>query len=130
MRLTAFILAAALVPAAVSAEQISALGAWTVTGVASDPSMPVTAVGDGDPAYLGAKLTVSRDRIGWDTAATNGSGTYDDCAGPRFAAGASGVAVTCGGAPWGPPGAGLVPVSANELRLTWFDGGILTLTRD
>lgn len=129
MRLIALSLAALLGAGPALAEQVSALGTWTVAAVETDPSMPVTAVGDNDPAYMGAKLTISRGAIRWDTAATNGQGTYDACPSPRFAPFAKGVVVTCGGQPWGPD-ATLVPASGGEIRLPWFDGGILVLKRD
>lgn len=129
MRTAALALAALLVAAPAMAGEVSALGTWTVTAVETDPSMPVTGVGDDDPSYMGAKLTISRGAITWNTAATDGRGTYDACSSPRFAPFARGVVVTCGGEPWGPE-ATLVPASGNELRLPWFDGGILVLKRD
>lgn len=99
MRLIGLSLAALLAAGPVLAEQASALGTWTVAAVETDPSMPVTGVGDDDPAYMGAKLMISRDAIRWDTSATNGEGTYDACSSPRFAPFAKGVVVTCGGQP-------------------------------
>lgn len=129
MRLIGPSLAALLGAAPALAGQVSALGTWTVAAVETDPSMPVTGVGDDDPAYMGAKLTISRDAIRWDTTATNGQGAYDACLSPRFAPFAKGIVVTCGGQPWGAE-ATLVPVSSGEIRLPWFDGGILILKRD
>lgn len=121
--------ALALPCGAAIAEQFSAVGTWTVTKVETDPAMAVTSVGTDDPAYMGARLTVAADHIGWDASATNGQGTYDDCTGPRFGAAGGGIAVTCHGTPWGPE-ATLAPVSRSQLRLAWYDGGILVLTRD
>ena len=129
MRMIASALAMLLVSGPALAEQVSALGTWTVSAVETDPAMPVTGVGENDPSYMGAKLTITRDGISWNTAATDGQGTYDACPSPRFAAFAHGVVVTCGGQPWGPD-ATLAPVSSAEIRLPWFDGGILVLTRD
>lgn len=128
MRLAVFALAAVLTPVAASAAQVSALGTWSVTGVEADRTMPVTAVGDGDPAYMGAELSVTPTRIVWNTGATNGEGTYDDCASPRLVASGPAISVMCGGEAWGPE-ATLTPLSADRLRLDWYDGGILTLTR-
>lgn len=130
MRLIALTLAAALTAGAAAAETVSALGTWTVTGVRNDPSMQVTALVDDDPSYMGAKLSVSAGAITWNVDATNGQGTYDACAGPRFAAAEGGLAVTCEGSAWGPEPTILTPVSADRLELGWWDGGILTLTRD
>lgn len=131
MRVIPLMLAAAAAAAAsaapASAGPVSALGTWKVTRVEADPSMPVTAVVDNDPAYLGAGLTITSSAITW-SAKANGSGTYDDCAAPRFRPADGGLAVTCGGAAWGPE-AVLQPLSTNELRLSWYDGGILYLTR-
>lgn len=129
MNRIALSLAALLGAGPALAEQVSALGTWTVAAVETDPSMPITGVGVNDPAYMGAKLTIARDAIRWNTAAANGQGTYDACPAPRFAAAATGVVVTCGGQPWGPD-ATLVPVASGELRLPWYDGGILVLKRD
>ncbi|MBP7001312.1 hypothetical protein [Amaricoccus sp.] len=114
---------------AASAAPVSALGTWVVTKVENDPGMRATALVDDDPSYLGAVLRIAPSGITWDTGRTNGEGTYDGCAAPRLAPGAGGVAVTCGGAAWG-PGATLTPLGANRLRLDWYDGGVLTLTRD
>lgn len=129
MRVIAVVLAAAAAAvSAAPASAASALGTWKVTKVEADPSMPVTAVADGDPAYLDATLTITSSAITWSGKA-NGSGTYDDCARPRFRpAEGGGLAVTCGGEAWGPE-AVLQPLSANELKLPWYDGGILYLMR-
>lgn len=124
------ILAAALasVPGLASAASLSAEGTWTVSSVETDPSMPVTAVANDDPAYLGATLTVTPARIAWNTAATNGEGSYDECVGPRFQRTDGGLAIMCGTTAWGPE-ATLTPVSGDRLKLAWYDGGILILTR-
>ena len=130
MRLTVAVLVASMAPLAFAAESVSAIGTWTVTQVETDPTMPITAVVEGDPAYLGAELVITRSAMTWNTAATNGQGTFDDCPSPRFSRGGDGtIAVSCGGAHWGPE-ASLTPISANALRLGWYDGGVLILTRD
>lgn len=128
MRGAAILIAAATAGAA-AAEQISAVGTWTVTAVETDPDMPVTAVVADDPAYMGAKLTIAASRIGWSTGATNGQGTYDDCVSPRFRPADGGLAVLCGNDGWGPD-ATLTPLAHHRLRLDWYDGGRLVLTRD
>jgi hypothetical protein len=122
--------AAVLAADPVAAETVSAVGTWTVTGVRNDPSMTITALVDDDPSYMGAKLSVASSGITWMTGATNGEGTYDDCAAPRFAPSGGAIAVVCAGAPWGPPDAVLKPLGHDRLELTWYDGGILALTRD
>ena len=86
MRMIASALAMLLVSGPALAEQVSALGTWTVSAVETDPAMPVTGVGENDPSYMGAKLTITRDGISWNTAATDGQGTYDACPSPRLAA--------------------------------------------
>ena len=93
--------AAALVTAPAAAQQVSATGVWTVTGVRNLPDMAITALVDDDPAYLGAELTIGRDAINWVTDATNGQGTFDACAAPRFAPGTA-QTVLCADGPWGP----------------------------
>jgi hypothetical protein len=123
-------IAAALAAGPAAAETVSAVGSWTVTGVRNDPSMTITALVDDDPAYMGARLTVAANAITWAAGTSNGGGTFDDCAAPRFAASGGAIAVTCAGVPWGPPDAVLKPLAQNRLELTWYDGGILTLTRD
>lgn len=125
----ALALVAALAAAPAAAETISALGTWTVSQVRNDPSMTVTALVDDDPAYFGATLTFSAGGVTWGTAQTNGEGTYDPCGAPRFTAAGGAIAVACGGRPWG-PGATLKPLSRDRLELTWYDGAILTLSRD
>ncbi|MBP7242494.1 MAG: ABC transporter permease [Amaricoccus sp.] len=122
-------LAAFLLAGAASAATTSALGTWTVTKVETDPSMPVTAVAPDDPSYLGAVLSVTSARIAWNAGKSNGRGTYDDCVAPRFTGGRDGIAVTCAGTAWG-PGAVLTPVTGDKLRLDWYDGAVLILTRD
>lgn len=132
MRVIAIMLAAAaaVVSAApASAETVSALGTWKVTKVEADPAMPVTAVADDDPAYIGAELTITSSAIVWDSKA-DGSGSYDDCAGPRFRPSeGGGLAVACGHEAWGPE-AVLHPLSSSEIKLPWYDGGVLYLTRE
>lgn len=123
-------MAAVLAVGPVAAETVSAVGTWTVTKVRSDPSMTITALVDDDPAYIGATLTVAATRISWATGTSNGEGTFDDCAAPRFAASGGAIAVTCAGVPWGPPDAVLTPLGPDRLELSWYVGGILTLTRD
>lgn len=120
---------AALVAAPVAAEPVSATGRWTVSAVRNQPDMAITALVDDDPAYLGAELSIAPGAIAWDAAATNGQGTYDDCARPRFAPSGGVLSVACADGPWGPE-ATLRPLGRDRLELAWYDGGLLTLTRD
>ncbi len=124
-----FSVAALLAAAPVAAEPVSATGRWTVTAVTNRPDMTVTALVDDDPAYLGAHLTIAPGSIAWDAAATDGRGTYDDCARPRFAPAGGALAVACADGGWGPE-ATLRPLGRDRLELAWYDGGLLTLTRD
>jgi hypothetical protein len=125
-----FIAAAVLAAGPVAAASFSAVGTWTVSQVRNDPSMQVTALVDDDPAYMGAKLTIAPDGIRWAKGASNGEGTYDDCRRPGFVLTAAGLEVVCDGGDWGPPEAVLRPLSRDRLELEWYDGGILTLSRD
>jgi hypothetical protein len=125
-----FFAAAVLAGLPVAAASVSAVGTWTVSKVRNDPSMDVTALVDDDPAYMGAKLTIAPDAIRWAKGRSNGEGTYDDCRRPAFVRTAAGLEVLCDGGDWGPPEAVLRPLSADRMELEWYDGGVLTLSRD
>lgn len=109
------------------------LGNWTVTAVGVEDGGVQALVVD-DPAYMGAQVSFRDDAITW----TKGTDTrpvdptIDDCSGvPTLAPVEESYQVTCGDIAWGPgDGALLTPVDADNIQLHWYDGGILTLTRD
>jgi hypothetical protein len=107
-------------------------GAWTVTKVRTDPNLKVAALLDDDPAYMGAIVTFAGDAITWNSAKTNGKGTYDACKHPSYAMSADNpgfYAVKCDGDTSGFEMT-VKPVNADTLIVNWYDGGILTLTRN
>ncbi|MFC0009092.1 DUF4344 domain-containing metallopeptidase [Devosia nitrariae] len=101
---------------------------WTVTAVESDPEMEISAIVEDDPSYMDAGLSISGDAMTW-TSEPDG-GTFDDCADPDLSPrDDGGYDVTCDGEPWGPE-AVLTAIDPDTISLTWYDGAILTLSRD
>ena len=108
-----------------------AAGKWKVTKVEVSPEVRVAALGDNDPEYQGAVITINSDAIAWDVSATNKKGNYESCARPTYAPSTDQpglTAIQCNGKPWG-FGVTVKAVSKNTLVLDWYDDGILTLTR-
>jgi hypothetical protein len=106
-------------------------GTWRVTKVTSDPALKVAALWDNDPAYLGAVLTFSNDAVSWNSAKTNGKGTYDNCKKPNYVASSDEpgyYTIKCGSDSSGFDTT-IKAISHDTLILNWYDGGILTLTR-
>ncbi len=108
-----------------------AMGSWKVTAAGPSPDASVSALVKNDPSYMGAMMSVTTGTVSWDTSKTNQKGTYDTCTHPSFGPtrGAHGFyAITCDGKPWG-FGASFRMVDQNTMLLKWYDGGVLTLTR-
>lgn len=109
------------------------IGTWEVTGVTVVDS-PVQALVTDDPAYMGAVLEISKASLVWikGTETRPIEPAYDNCdADPALDNMDTNLFVTCGSEPWGPgdTGGAFQVQSENEITLTWFDGGKLTLTR-
>jgi hypothetical protein len=112
-----------------SAAQVA--GVWKVTKVRTDPKSAVAALLDDDPSYVNATVAFSPDAMTWNSSKTNGKGNYDNCKAPTYAASSDtpgAYAITCSGdsSEFHPT---VKPVSRDTLILNWYDGGILTLTR-
>lgn len=113
-----------------SAAQVA--GVWKITKVRTDPSAAVSALLDDDPSYVNATVTFSRDAMAWNSAKTNGKGNYDLCKSPTYSASPDhpgAYAITCSGDLSGFHSTVEV-INHDTLILNWYDGGILTLTRD
>jgi hypothetical protein len=83
----------------------------------------VQALSENDPAYLGAVLDISADRIAWRP--HPGDGTLDDnCRRPRLLV----DQISCGEGAFGLPGS-KVTLSGNRIVLEWYDNAILVLQR-
>jgi hypothetical protein len=107
-------------------------GIWTVTKVRTDPNLKVAALLDDDPAYMGAMVTFAADAITWNSGKTNGKGTYDSCKNPKYSMSSDNpgfYSVKCDGDSSGFEMT-VKPVNHDTLILNWYDGGILTLTRN
>jgi hypothetical protein len=131
--LLAVSLAVATPALAAEATPQTLVGTWEVTGVEVADS-PVQALVKNDPTYMGAVLEISAEKLIW----TKGTDTrpidptIDNCdAAPSFTETDGNLYTSCGDAPWGPgdQGGAFHQVSENEITLDWYDGGILTLTR-
>ncbi len=121
-------------------------GHWQVAGVAVSNS-GVQALTDNDPSLMGQRLSASEALLAWDQPVVTG----DTCTKPRFTKTpalpsleqqerlaklgmqpAIAYAVACQSGDWGPEGKGsptffLSP--RGDLGLSWYDGGMLKLTR-
>jgi hypothetical protein len=132
----------AIAPAAVAAEfNYAALsGKWQVTGVAvKDTPSGIQALVDNDPQYMGAVVQFQADKIVWlkDTKTrpidpeidnctqtpklTSADHNDDDDGGPV----PGGYNIMCGNDSWGI----VVPVSADRIKVYYYDNGILMLQR-
>jgi len=127
------------------------IGTWEARAVRvfSNPGA-VVSLSDDDPKYLGVVVAFEPDRIVWlKGTEERPSRELDTCDKPTIAAlnapptdpfdvvhrdhGSyekipGGYAARCGEKPWG-PGAVVKGVSADNVRLYWYDGAILTLKR-
>ncbi len=97
-------------------------GNWRVVGVRVAPG-PVQAVSDDDPALMGAVLSISPERLAWKP--HEGGFFTDTCPGPQIGADNS---IGCAEGRFGPPEAHLVSEGV-QIKLDWYDGAILTLSR-
>lgn len=150
---------AASAPAAAPAAQgvlrvADIAGTWTVSAVHVLPARVQALVND-DPAYLGEKLTIDAEQMGWANPNKSAATLGDICqaptltlAGETFAAAlaarggeppadlgegadANAYAVGCGVGEWGPQpeAAVLARTASGELVMSWYDGAILRLRR-
>ncbi|WP_407316034.1 hypothetical protein [Pseudomonas sp. nanlin1] len=121
-------------------------GRWQVAGVAVSNS-GIQALTDNDPSLMGQRLSVSEALLAWEQPVVTG----DTCSKPRFIQTAAlpsleqqerlaklgmqpaiAYAVACQSGDWGPEGQGsptFFLTSRGELGLSWYDGGMLKLTR-
>ncbi|WP_076070876.1 hypothetical protein [Sphingomonas montana] len=97
-------------------------GRWRVTGVEVADG-PVSAVDANDPTLMGAVLSVTPDRLAWEP--HKGGFFSDTCPDPQIGPDAS---VGCGEGQFGPPDMRLVQ-NGDRLRINWYDGAILLLSR-
>ncbi len=116
-------------------------GNWQVTGVAvQDTPSGIQALVDNDPQYMGAVISFRPDKIIWlkgtktrpvDPAIDNCTQVIkltpadhngDDDGGPV----PGGYNIMCGSDEWGI----VVPVSADRIKIYYYDNGILTLRRE
>ena len=116
-------------------------GDWQVTGVAvKDTPSGIQALVDNDPQYMGAVISFQPGKIVWlkgtktrpvDPSIDNctqapkltpAEHNSDDDGGPV----PGGYNVMCGSDAWGI----VVPVSADTIKIYYYDNGILTLRRE
>ena len=97
-------------------------GRWRVTGVAVAEG-PVSAVSVDDPALMGAVLSITPERLAWEP--HDGGFFTDRCPEPQIGPDGS---VGCGEGQFGPPDMRIVR-TGDRLRIDWYDGAILTLSR-
>ena len=118
------------------------IGTWRVARVTVN-SDGMQALQDDDPAYMGAVVQFSADKIVWlkGTDKRPIDAENDNCsAAPRLSPATArntetvfqvdgGFNVICGSYGWGPT-AVLLPDSGGTVLLYWYDNGILTLKRE
>ena len=97
------------------------VGAWKVIGVKLRPA-PVQTLQENDPAYMGALLDISKERLQWRP--QEGGTLGDICDRPRLAE----KSIQCGSGEFGPPGAAFT-MSNGDLVLRWYDNADLILRR-
>jgi len=129
MRAAAILLLITLFPVLCCAQSPSVTdlsGTWKVVAVDVTPGR-VQALSESDPAYMGAIIDISAQRLAWRAAGSDPRATLSDvCTAPRVLPGG---AIHCApGGVFGPPGATLV-VADGRLRLDWYDGGRLILQK-
>lgn len=129
MRSAAVLLLAASIPAVCRAQSASVTdisGTWKVVAVEVVPNR-VQALSENDPAYMGAILDISAQRVAWRAADRDPRATLSDlCTAPRLLP--DGTIHCVAGSFFGPPGAKLA-IADGRLRLDWYDGGRLILRR-
>ena len=109
------------------------VGAWRVDDLRLASEDGVQALSPNDPQYVGAVVEFGLNRIRWlkGTPTRPIDPAIDNCdQTPAISLGGGGLTIACGGDGWGPsPGAVVRPVAGGRIEISWFDGGILTLSR-
>ena len=97
------------------------VGTWEVVAVDLAPGR-IQALGKDDPAYMGAILDISFEKIAWRP---HRDGELSDvCTGPRY----DSVRFNCSSGTFGPPGA-TATLAGSRLRLVWYDNARLVLQK-